>query len=232
MEGGRTRSKMQQQRQGSAARTGRKRQREEAPHCRPAQQQQQHQLFLPTHLSLLRALHADDATALGKNSADSSCPRPSWVEIHSFLELQASMVNRDSEAQRTKAVLHILSPAGTHQRQQRQESGVHQSQPVDPRSVVSAVLRNAVRNREAEQVSASAGLRGLRKAVDDTVEHLSASLDGLRRSKRDRARPWSNSQQDNVQAAHVADVLERHHSKLLLWRRLQGALAAARVVVD
>lgn len=142
------------------------------------------------------------------------------------------MVNRDSKARRTMAILQTLSPSDTYQQQRRQGSGIDQSQPVDPRSVVSAVLRNAVRNREAEQASASAGLRGLRKAVDDTVDHLSSSLEELRRSRRDRAKPWSNSQEDNAQAAHVADVLERHHSKLLLWRKLQGALAAARVVVD
>lgn len=110
---------------------------------------------------------------------------------------------------------------------------MEQSRPLllDPRAVVAAVLRNAVRNREAEHVSASAGLRGLRKSVDDTVDHLASSLDGLRRSRRDRAKPWRNSHEGD-QAAHAADVIERHQSKLLLWRRLQRALTASRVGVD
>lgn len=234
----------------------RKRQREHAEHN---QQQQRPRLFLPTHLSLLRALHADDATAAGGGLADASCPRPSWVEINNFLVLQASIMNRQSKARRTKAILHTLlplsptttntntpaassplyhavaPPAGTVQQQQQQRqrgSGIEQSRPLlDARAVVAAVLRNAVRNREAEHLSASAGLRGLRKGVDDTVDHLASSLDGLRRSRRDRAKPWSNSQADE-RAAHAADVVERHQSKLLLWRRLQRALTASRVGVD
>ena len=214
-------------------------------------------LFLHTHLSLLRTLHADDAMEAGGGLADASCPRPSWVEINNFLVLQASIMNRQTKARRTKAVLQSLLPlsptttatttntpatsspltraatfpTGTAQQQRHRGSGIEQGRPkLDPRAVVAAVLRNAVRNREAEHVSASAGLRGLRKGVDDTVDHLASSLDDLRRSRRDRAKPWRSSQEGD-QAAHAADVVERHQSKLLLWRRLQSALTASRVGV-
>lgn len=251
--GSRDRRMMQQQH-------SRKRQREHASCCRcgrsAAEDHEQRPLFLPTHLSLLRALHADDATEAGGDLADASCPRPSWVEINNFLVLQDSIINRQTKARRTKAILHALLPplppittnspatssplfraatlpTGATQQQRQREPGIEQSRPllVDPRAVVAAVLRNAVTRREAEHLSASAGLRGLRKGVDDTVDHLASSLDGLRRNRRDRAKPWSNSEEGGP-AAHAADVVERHQNKLLLWRRLQRALTASRVGVE
>lgn len=220
--------------------------------CCPAEEHTNKPSFLPTHLSLLRSLHADDATEAGGGLADVSCPRPSWVEINNFLVLRASIMKRESKARRTRAILGTLLPsptantpatsspvshaaalpAGTAQQQRQRGPGIEQSRPLlDPRAVVHAVLRNAVRDREAEHLAASARLRGLKKSVDDTVNHLSSSLDGLRRNRRDRAKPWSNSEEDEG-ATHAADVVERHHSKVLLWRRLQKALVASRVGVD
>lgn len=64
------------------------------------------QCFLPTHLSLLRALHADDETADSK--VVDSCSRPSWVEVNSFVQFQASVVERRSRAARVAAVLRAL----------------------------------------------------------------------------------------------------------------------------
>lgn len=215
---------------------------------------QEPQLFLPTHLALLRALHADDATAAGANSADSCCPRPSWVEVNNFLLLQGSIRNREAKARRTRQVLAALTgtpathsttgttttsplsheavpPTATGQQQRQRGTGIDKPRRLDPRSVVTAVLRRAVRERGDEHVSASAGLRRLKRGVDDTVDHLSSSLDVLTRSRRDRATPW-RSQWEEEQGSHVADVVERHVSKLLLWRRLQGALSASNVGSD
>lgn len=238
---------------------------------RPRQEERHEQhpphLFLRTHLSLLRALHADDATAVGADSADSSCPRPSWVEVHNFLLLQASIMNRERKTRRTKRVLEALmvggvvptatantaaaaagttapvlplsqvgipppSPSRQQQRRQRESRIDETTRPLDPRSVVSAVLRRAMKDREAEHVTGTAGLRGLRKGVDDTVDHLASSLDRLRRSRRNRAKPWrSGGREEEEQGAHSADVIERHSTKLLLWLRLQAAITASRVGV-
>ncbi|CAM9827081.1 unnamed protein product [Ectocarpus fasciculatus] len=222
--------------------------------CRRARPQEP-PLFLPTHLALLRALHADDGTAAGANLADSCCPRPSWVEVNNFLLLQGSIRNREAKARRTKQVLASLAgipptdnnttgttttsplsheavpPTSTGQQQRQRGTGIDKPRRLDPRSVVTAVLRRAVRERGEEHVSASAGLRRLRRGVDDTVDHLSSSLDVLTRSRRDRATPW-RSQWEEEQGSHVADVVERHVNKLRLWRRLQGALSALNVGSD
>lgn len=66
--------------------------------------------FLPTHLALLRALHEDDTA-----TDDISCLRPSWFEVNSFVRLQASIVERESQARRAHSVLRTLSvpPAAT-----------------------------------------------------------------------------------------------------------------------
>ena len=66
--------------------------------------------FLPTHLALLRALHEDDAV-----TDDVSCSRPSWFEVNSFVRLQASIVERESQARRAHSVLQTLRvpPAST-----------------------------------------------------------------------------------------------------------------------
>ncbi|CAN0177614.1 unnamed protein product [Scytosiphon promiscuus] len=207
-------------------------------------------LFLPTHLSLLRALHADDETAAGADMADSFCPRPSWVEVSNFLELQHSMMKLDLQISRVKALTLLLQPpsttaAGPHNiqslhHQQEQEgrreraSRIEEARPLDPRSVVSAVLRRAGKEREDGHGSRAAGLRILRNSVDDTVDHLSTSLGELARSRKDRARPWriDHGENDGQEVHHAADVLERHANKLLLWRRLQAALSASRVGVN
>lgn len=89
------------------------------------QQQQQHEWFLPTHLSLLRALHVDDETT-GANALD-SCARPSWVEVNSFVNAQASVAERASQRERAAAVLRALggsaaSPPCTNSRRTEDNS--------------------------------------------------------------------------------------------------------------
>lgn len=239
------------------------------------------QYFLPTHLSLLRALHADDETT-GVNATE-SFPRPSWLEINNFVRLQASMLKRHSQSRRTHGVLEALggqaavapvSPpsyavgpptrAGQLQRgpdaneatvrhrgptrvdqaggvassgavnhePSRNVAGSRETLPasaLDPRSVVCAVLRRAVRDHEDEHRAACAGMRVLKGDVDVTVEQLAYSLQTLMRSRMDRAAPWRGREEDG---AHAADVLERHTNKLVLWRRLQAALSACHIVGD
>lgn len=172
------------------------------------------------------------------------------MEVNNFLLLEASIMNREHKARRTKRVLETLvavvpplshvdiptpSPNGQQQQQRRQRgSRVDETTgTLDPRSVVSAVLRRAVRDREVEHVSGTAGLRGLRKGVDETVDYLASSLDELRRSRSNRGKPWRSGgreQEEEEQGAHSADVVERHSTKLLLWLRLQAALTASRVI--
>lgn len=91
----------------------RKRLREDPPNnvlMHPTRRQDENlnpqQCFLPTHLSLLRALHADDETAHAKTVE--SCSHPSWVEVNSFVQFQASIVERRSQAARVAAVLRAL----------------------------------------------------------------------------------------------------------------------------
>ena len=63
-------------------------------------------LFLPTHLTILRALHADD-DMMSAPMAD-SCPRPSWVEVNRFVQLQASVKHGAIQNRRIARLLRAL----------------------------------------------------------------------------------------------------------------------------
>lgn len=233
-------------------------------------------LFLPVHLSLLRALHADDDIA-GANAAG-SFPRPSWVEVDMFVKRQDSIAERESQAGRSSRILYALggsaafTPTTSHLKpgsppdytngRKRQRGAAEAEYPttkrnaepsrvgqtgglgsalgsretlalpaaeLDPRSVVCAVLRRAVKNREDEHRLTCAGLRGLRRGVDDIVDRLESSLERSARRKEERATPW-RLQESGVTLE--ADIVERCVNKLLLWRRLQEAMSGCCVAVD
>eukprot|EP00904_Undaria_pinnatifida_P009910 jgi/Undpi1/6049/HiC_scaffold_2.g01323.m1 len=118
-----------------------------------------------------------------------------------------------------------MSPSGADGRR----STLPGAAAVDPRSVVCSVLRRAIREGEGEHRATCARQRVLRRGVDETVRRLGSSLDELASSRADRATPWREPEDEGAEAA---DVEERQLSKLLLWRKLQGAMSACHVDPD
>lgn len=101
---------------------------------------------------------------------------------------------------------------------------------LDARSVVCAVLRRAVKEHESEHKVKSVGFRRLKRRVDGTVKHLASSLDGVGlKNESAKTVPWRVTE---IEAFRVADTVERHTNKLILWRKLQSALSECGVAEE
>lgn len=269
-------------------------------------------IFLPTHLSLLRTLHTNDQTT-GTDSSDFCPHRPPWWEVNRFMQLQASMIKRQSHLDRTHGVLRALGCPSTVERtpaspptscpfhdtisghpppvlQQRaghpvsprhvagtavrdlsnagitlanralgdsseghvstissntiiagkvgsimngvaaNRDGLQIETPLDPKSVVCATLRRAMKGHREDHRSACMGLQGLRRGVDDTVDMLASSLNDSLHNRKNRGTPWGAGEGGGRMALQLADADERHTTKLMLWRKLQSAMSAHGVI--
>lgn len=97
---------------------------------------------------------------------------------------------------------------------------------LNPRAVVCSVLRRAVSERRVEHGSVCAGLAGLKRGVDETVDQLGTSWEALARSCQDRTTRWGFGRGGAMAAIHAVNIVEREQRKLALWKHLQSSLSA------
>lgn len=100
---------------------------------------------------------------------------------------------------------------------------------LDPRSVVCAVIRRGLKDREDKYNSVVS--EELRNGVDQTVENLASSMEMLIRQQEEREIPW-HVRGTPTDELNAAEKIERHANKLLLWRRLKSALSAYREMAE
>lgn len=150
------------------------------------------------------------------------------IPQHNLPTLQRNSAEEVGGVRTESSTSYTTSGSPAYARALPNESGLDNFT-LDPRSVVCAVLRRGLRDREDKYNSVVS--EELRNGVDHTVENLASSMERLIRQQEDMEIPWHvrGTPSDELNAA---EVIERHANKLLLWRRLQSALSAYREMAE